>query len=84
MQQYFFHIVNVDGVITPDWEGARFDDIENARQEAVASLRDIVAETVKSGGKVLGLGIQIADETGAVLDGITALDIVEQTIAKTG
>ncbi len=83
MPHYFFHIVNVDGEVTPDWEGTSLGDVERARQEAAASLRDIVAETVKSGGKVLGLGIQIANETGEVLDSITALDIVEQTIRKT-
>jgi len=84
MPHYFFHIVNVDGEVTPDWEGTSLGDIESARQEASASLRDIVAETVKSGGKVLGLGIQIADETGEVLDCVTAMDIVEQALANTG
>ena len=84
MPHYFFHIVNVDGEVTPDWEGTSLGDVESARQEAWASLRDIIAETLKSGGKVLGLGIQIADETGEVLDCVTALDIVEQTIGQTG
>jgi hypothetical protein len=84
MPRYFFHIVNVDGGVTPDWEGTRFEDIESARHEAVASLRDIVAETVKSGGKVLGLAIQIVDEKGDALECITASNILEQTIARTG
>ena len=56
----------------PDDEGAEFDGYDAAKQEAVESVRDLVCDAVKHGGKIVGLGIEIVDEGGKVLETIRA------------
>ena len=40
--------------------------------EAVASIRDLVCDAIKHGGKITGLGIEIVDENGKVLETLRA------------
>jgi hypothetical protein len=74
MPLYFFHIVHPNSSPVLDDEGEQFEDIETARADAVASIREIVADAIKHGRKVSELAIQIADETGKVLDIATVGD----------
>jgi hypothetical protein len=67
MTLYFFHIRYPDNSAACDTEGLEMDDLDAARAEAVESLRSMVVEGVKSGERVRGLGIEIADEAGTVL-----------------
>jgi len=72
MTRYFFNIVHSDMSRVPDEEGEVFPNYELAKQEAVESMRDLVCDAVKQGGKVTGLGIEIVDETGNVLETLRA------------
>jgi uncharacterized protein DUF6894 len=74
MPRYFFHIINNDSSLVPDEEGGNFESFETANNEAVESLRDLVADAVKWRNKVNGLAIQIADEAGTILDTVEARD----------
>jgi hypothetical protein len=74
MPRYFFHIVHPNSSPVLDDEGEPFENIETARADAVASIREIAADAIKHGRKMSGLAIQIADETGKVLDTATAGD----------
>ncbi|MEP6831726.1 MAG: hypothetical protein ABI963_15410 [Rhizomicrobium sp.] len=74
MPRYFFHILHPDISPIPDREGADYDGLDAAKQEAVASVRDLVAEAVKYGTKVAGLGIEIWDDAGQVLKVVHAKD----------
>jgi uncharacterized protein DUF6894 len=65
MPRYFFNIVDPDGTI-PDTEGSELPDIDAVREEALASAREMIAETIKNGGKVDGRSFRIEDITGAV------------------
>jgi hypothetical protein len=74
MPRYFFHILHEGVPPIPDDEGGMFEDIEAAKCEALASVRDMVSHAVKWGSNVHGIGIQIADENGSILDTIHAKD----------
>jgi hypothetical protein len=66
MPRYYFNIVDPDGTI-PDMEGTDLPDIDAVRVEALASAREMIADTVRHGGIVDGRAFQIVDITGAVV-----------------
>jgi hypothetical protein len=72
MPRYFFNIAHPGEPSIPDEEGEQLEDLAAARQEAVASLRDLIADAAKRGSTVNGLAIQIVDEGGKVLDAVHA------------
>jgi hypothetical protein len=74
--RFFFNIR--DGVDVPDEEGSMLDDVGAARQEAVESAREIMAEEVKHRGKLpLADEIEIFDECGASVTKVAFEDAVE-------
>ena len=75
MPRYFFHIRHPDNALVPDEEGAEFKDYETARSEAVASIQDIAFDALRSGERIAGLAIEIADGTGKPLGNVQARDI---------
>jgi hypothetical protein len=75
MGRYFFNIVRSDMSRVLDDEGEEFLNYELAKREAVESIRDIVCDAIKHGGKVTGVGIEIVDQTGKVLETLRARDI---------
>jgi hypothetical protein len=77
MLRYFFHIRRANDDLVADDEGAEFEDFESAKHEAVETIRDLAAEAIKSGDKFKGLSVEIADDTGKVLDTIRARDIFD-------
>ena len=72
MTLYFFNIVHSDFSRVPDDEGCEFENYESAKQEAVDSVRDLVCEAFKRGENAIGIGIEITDQSGEVLDTIRA------------
>jgi len=71
MPCYFFHI-REGGTLTRDTSGKDLPDAEAARNEAIAIGWTLLGE--RSGG--LHRTIEIADETGHVVDEITSRDIM--------
>lgn len=65
MRRFYFHIVN--GRFVRDEEGQEFPDLDEARNEAIASARSIMREALWTGRLPLNECIQIADESGKVL-----------------
>jgi hypothetical protein len=68
--QYFIHVVtDNERIVDPD--GAVFVDLEQAKVEATQSARDLMAEELRCGRRVpVRWRVQIADESGAVVDTI--------------
>jgi len=67
MPRYYFHIHGPNGTI-PDEEGSELPDPDAARKEALLSVREMVAETVKHGGPRKDLRqLWVAGESGKVL-----------------
>lgn len=66
MRRYYLHVYNSVGV-TLDDEGLLYPDIAAAQAQAIDSIRSILAEELKSEGRVDLRGrIEIVDEKGAV------------------
>ena len=67
MPRYFLHIRDGDELI-PDEEGTELPDLDAAKAEAIAGARDILAEKLRSGERLDGEVIEIADEAGNRID----------------
>jgi hypothetical protein len=66
MVRYYFNIRYSDGLIE-DQEGQELRSLEEARAEAVASARELIAEAVLLGAKIDHRAFEITDESGATL-----------------
>jgi len=75
MPRYFFH-VREGRELNRDGEGQDFPDVEAARKEAVNSVREILGEKILHGGALNHRSIEIADETGHVVDVISSRDVL--------
>jgi hypothetical protein len=75
MPRYFFH-VREGADISRDTEGQELPNVEAARQEAVSANREILGEKLLHGGSLNGRTIEIADETGRVVDEVSAADVL--------
>jgi hypothetical protein len=72
MPRYFFHILS-GGVTVEDDEGIDLPDMAAARQEAVASARDLALSADKDGFGKETRSVQIVDAAGAVLGSVPVL-----------
>ena len=76
MARYFFHVRSADNVVSHDREGQELPDLEAARVEAVSSNREMLGERLLHGGHLGPRQIEIVDESGNVLDTISAEDVL--------
>jgi hypothetical protein len=75
MPRYFFHI-REGAELSRDREGQDLPNAEAARREAIAANREILSEKLLHGGALNHRSIEIADETGHVVDVVTAHDVL--------
>ncbi|HEY8254327.1 MAG TPA: hypothetical protein VIG39_06775 [Rhizomicrobium sp.] len=75
MPRYFFH-VREGSVLHRDMEGQELPDAEAARREAISSSREMLSEKLLHGGSLNNRNIEIADETGCVVDVVNSRDIL--------
>ena len=75
MPRYFFH-VREGGDLNRDGEGQDFADVEAARREAVNSVREMLGEKILHGGALNHRSIEIADETGHVVEVVNSRDVL--------
>jgi hypothetical protein len=75
MPRYFFHI-REGSDLNRDGEGQEFANVEEARREAINSVREIMGEKLLHGGLMNHRSIEIADETGRVVDVINSRDVL--------
>lgn len=75
MPRYFFHI-REGSDINRDVEGQDLSDVEAARREAINSVREIISEKLLHGGPLNHRTIEIADETGHVVDVVNSRDVL--------
>jgi hypothetical protein len=74
MARYFFHVKDMDGVISRDEEGQELPGLDAARAEAVNSNREMLGERILHGGVIGPRQIEIADEKDNLLATITVID----------
>lgn len=73
MPRYYFHVR--DGAdVSRDEEGQTLPDVEAARREAICTNREMLGERLLHGGSLNHRQIEITDETGHVVDVVTAAD----------
>jgi hypothetical protein len=72
MPRYFFHIRNPGEGLVLDDEGAEFEDLQAAQHEARETVRDLVVESIRCSRTIQGLGVEIVDEAGKVLETVAA------------
>jgi hypothetical protein len=75
MPRYFFH-VREGTELNRDTEGQDCADGEAARREAISSAREILGEKLLHGGALNSRTIEIADETGRVVDVVNVKDVL--------
>ena len=75
MPRYFFH-VREGSVLHRDAEGQELPDAEAARREAISSSREMLGERLLHGGALNNRSIEIADETGHVVDEVNSRDVL--------
>lgn len=75
MPRYFFH-VREGAELSRDQEGQELPNAEAARREAIAANREILGDKLLHGGSLNHRSIEIADETGHVVDVVTASDVL--------
>ena len=73
--RYFFH-VREGQELSRDQEGQELADVEAARREATNISREIMGEKLLHGGPLNGRTIEIADETGCVVDTVSSREVV--------
>ncbi|MGZ8286285.1 MAG: DUF6894 family protein [Allosphingosinicella sp.] len=69
MPRYFFHLYN--DIISMDEEGADLANLEAARANGIKEAREMMLETVAEGRVNFSHRIDIADESGTVIDSVT-------------
>jgi hypothetical protein len=74
MPRYFFHLYN--DVISIDEEGVDLPDLEAARANGIKEAREMMLEMVAEGRINFSHRIDIADESGAVVDSVSFGDAV--------
>ena len=77
MPRYFFH-VREGSDLNRDSEGQVCPDAEAARREAISAVREIMGEKLLHGGAMNHRSIEIADETGHVVDVVNSCDVLFQ------
>ena len=68
MSRYFFHLYN--DIVSMDEEGVDLPDLEAARANGIREAREMMLETVTQGRINFSHRIDIADESGAVVDSV--------------
>ena len=77
MPRYYFH-VREGSTLNRDEEGQEMPDAEAARHEAINAAREILGERLLHGGSLNHRTIEIADETGHVVDEVNVREILFQ------
>jgi hypothetical protein len=75
MPRFYFHICDDEGM-SRDEEGTDLPDTDAARRDAKASARDLISQYMKNRKSVTGQTLQIADETGEVLQVMDVRDVL--------
>jgi hypothetical protein len=81
MQRYYFHVRHHEMLIR-DPEGAEFETLEMARDEAVQAAREILAERLIKGDVIDGEVFEISLEDGAIVATIPFRDMVRLETGK--
>jgi hypothetical protein len=77
MSRFYFHIRDGEGLV-PDEEGMDLLDLEAAKNEAVISAREIMANNLRSGRPLNGQWFEIVNEAGDIVATVKFKDVIPQ------
>lgn len=75
MARYYFHIRDGER-LSKDPEGADFENLDAAREEAVKSARELLSQRVRNGEEVDGQAFELTAEDGTVIDKVAFRDVL--------
>lgn len=75
MPRYYFH-VREGNEVSRDIEGQELPNADAARAEAINASREILSEKLLHGGSLNHRQVEIADETGHVVDVVSSDDVL--------
>lgn len=75
MSRYFFHLYN--DIIAMDEEGVDLPDRETAHANGIKEAREMMVDTVTDGRINFSHRIDIADESGAIVDSVMFSEAVK-------
>src|SRR3954454_10061720 len=79
--RYFFHILDDDCVIE-DPEGSELPDLKTAHEEAVASVRQILADALLSAREPTGYACVVADERGEPIEMVRYVEVLPEKLRR--
>jgi hypothetical protein len=81
MRHFFFHVVQGTELL-PDVEGAHLRDTSEARQMAICSAREILADAIRAGKNRVPEAIVIADEQGRTVETVPLAVVLPEPLKK--
>ena len=81
MGRFYFHVVEGAELLT-DVEGAHLRDALEARQMAIRSAREILADAIRGGKNRIPEAIVIADEEGRAIETVPFAIVLPEPLKK--
>ena len=81
MGRFYFHVVEGAELLT-DVEGAHLRDALEARQMAIRSAREILADAIRGGKNTIPVALVIADEDGREIETIPFASVLPEPLKK--
>ena len=81
MGRFYFHVVEGAELLT-DVEGAHLTDALKAREMAMRSAREILADAVRAGKNRIPEAIVIADEQGRAIETVPLAAVLPEPLKK--
>lgn len=75
MPRYFFHVDEATGTIL-DEEGVDLRNEQEARQEAILGVRELMAEALRQGKVLNGRTMRVTDESGREVTRVAFRDVL--------
>jgi hypothetical protein len=81
MPRYYFHLRYLDDDLVLDDEGQEFSDFAAARDEAVASICDFVADAIRRRAQLDVIAIEVTDAADIIVDHVHAQGVIDYVMA---
>jgi len=81
MSRYYFNVRHPDRVL-PDPDGSELTSLEEARLEAAEVLLDLVANSIAARSRDIPIGVEVADDDGAVLLAVSLQDVLPTALQQ--
>jgi hypothetical protein len=81
MARFYFHLRHEVGLIT-DVEGVELKDLSEAKQVALCSARELLADSLKGGSSRVADALVIADENGQSIETVRLGDVLPDSLRK--